>query len=175
MIQHSKLAKENKTKNYLLAQCILPQADWSGRNCGRRKSFCCRWQNGGGGHRVLEKAFHVVGAGEIQRGLALLVFQGRVSSVGQEQSAELGPALLGRLVQWGEAPLVGGVDNCGVLDEEGGNVKMAVGAGVVERDQTTLVLCVYIRALNNGISISKDERASIDFVCLLQKLWALHR
>ena len=34
---------------------------------------------------------------------------------------------------------------------------MAVGAGVVERDQTTLVLCVYIRALNNGISISKDE------------------
>ena len=95
--------------------------------------------------------------------------------MGQEQSAELGPALLGRLVQWGEAPLVGGVDNCGVLDEEGGNVKMAVGAGIVERDQTTLVLCVYIRALNNGISISKDERASIDFVCLLQKLWALHR
>ena len=175
MIQHLKLAKENKTKKYLLAQRILPQADWSGRNCGRRKSFCCRWQNRGGGHRVLEKAFHVVGAGEIQRGLALLVFQGRVGPVGQEQSAELGPALLGRLVQWGEAPLVGGVDNCGVLDEEGGNVKMAVGAGVVERDQTTLVLCVYIRALNNGISISKDERASIDFFCLLQKLWALHR
>ena len=93
----------------------------------------------------------------------------------QQESAELRPAFLSRLVERSEAPLVGGVDNCGVLDEEGGNVKMAVGAGIVERDQTTLVLCVYIRALNNGISISKDERASIDFVCLLQKLCALHR
>lgn len=42
--------------------------------------------------------------------------------MGQQQSAELGPPLLGRLVEGRERPLVGGVDARVVLDQQGGDV-----------------------------------------------------
>ena len=46
--------------------------------------------------------------------------------MGQEKRTQLGPALLGCFMQWGETPLVSGIDNSGVLDEEGSNVKVAI-------------------------------------------------
>ena len=66
----------------LLAQSVLPQTDWSGRNCRWRQSFCCRWQNSGGRHSVLQQALHIVSAGKVQRCLALLVFEGRIGAMG---------------------------------------------------------------------------------------------
>ena len=65
----------------------------------------------------------------------------------QEQSTQLSPALLSCLVEWGEAPLVCGVHNGRVLDQKGRNVKMAIRAGVVKRNEASLVLGVHIRTL----------------------------
>ena len=58
-----------------------------------------------------------------------------------QQSAQLGPPLLRGLVQGGEAPLVRRVDHGAEPDEERGDVEVAVGGGVVERDEATLGFC----------------------------------
>lgn len=42
--------------------------------------------------------------------------------MGQEQSTELSPSLLGRFVEGSKRPLVCGVDACVVLDQQGGYV-----------------------------------------------------
>lgn len=42
--------------------------------------------------------------------------------MGQQQSAELSPPLLGRFVEGRKGPLVGGVDARVVLDQQGGDV-----------------------------------------------------
>ena len=62
--------------------------------------------------------------GEIERRLALLVLHGGVGAVGQEQGTQLGAALLRRLVQRGEGPLVRGVHTGVELNEQGSNVHM---------------------------------------------------
>lgn len=49
--------------------------------------------------------------------------------MGQQQSAQLSPPLLGRLVQGGERPLVRGVDARVVLDQQGGDVHVLDGGG----------------------------------------------
>jgi hypothetical protein len=40
-----------------------------------------------------------------------------------------------------------GIDNGVIFDEKGGDVKMSIAAGVVEGDEPTLVLGVYVRPL----------------------------
>ena len=79
----------------------------------------------------------------------------------------MSPALLSCLVEWGEAPLVCGVDNGRVLDQKGRNVKMAIRAGVVKRNEASLVLGVHIRTLQY-----KDNRAihSTESQYLLQEV-----
>lgn len=44
--------------------------------------------------------------------------------MGQQQSAQLGPPLLRRLVERRERPLIGGVDARVVLDQQGGDVNV---------------------------------------------------
>lgn len=44
--------------------------------------------------------------------------------MGQQQSTELSPPLLGRFVEGSKRPLVCGVDTCVVLDQQGGDVHM---------------------------------------------------
>ena len=70
-------------------------------------------------------------------------------------------------MEWGEAPLVSGVDNGRVLDQKGRNVKMAIRAGVVKRNEASLVLGVHIRTLQY-----KDNRIlhSTDSQYLLQEV-----
>ena len=65
--------------------------------------------------------------GEIERRLALLVLHGGVGAVGQQQSAQLGPSLLRRLVQRGEGPLVRGVHTRVVLDQQRRDVHVLQG------------------------------------------------
>ncbi len=54
----------------------------------------------------LKKTLDIIGWGEVEGRLTLLVVEGGVGAVGQQQRAQLGPPLLGRLVQRGEPPLV---------------------------------------------------------------------
>jgi hypothetical protein len=54
----------------------------------------------------LEETLDIISRGEVQGRLTLLVVEGGVRPVGQEQRAQLGTPLLGRLVQRGEPPLV---------------------------------------------------------------------
>lgn len=67
--------------------------------------------------------------GQVQSRLALLVLHGGVGSVGQQQGTQLGPALLGRLVEGRERPLVCGVHTRVVLDQQSRDVN------VLEREQ----------------------------------------
>ena len=87
----------------------------------------------------------------------------------QEQSTQLSPALLGGLVEWGEAPLVCGVHNGRVLDQEGRNVKMAIRAGVVKRNEASLVLGVHIRTLqyqvNRVLDFTESQYLLQEVVC----------
>lgn len=62
--------------------------------------------------------------GQVQRRLALLVLHGGICSVGQQQSAQLRPALLRRLVERRERPLIGGVDARVVLDQQSSDVNV---------------------------------------------------
>lgn len=65
--------------------------------------------------------------GQVERRLTLLVLHGGICSVGQQQSAQLGPPLLRRLVERRERPLIGGVDARVVLDQQGGDVNVLNG------------------------------------------------
>lgn len=49
--------------------------------------------------------------------------------MGQQQGAQLGPSLLGRLVERREGPLVCGVDARVVLDQQGGDVHVLDASG----------------------------------------------
>lgn len=62
--------------------------------------------------------------GQVERRLPLLVLHGGIGSVGQQQSAQLGPPLLRRLVERRERPLIGGVDARVVLDQQGSDVNV---------------------------------------------------
>lgn len=70
--------------------------------------------------------------GQVQRRLAFLILHGGVGAMGEQQGTQLGPTLLGRLVQRCEGPLVGGVDARVVLDQQGGDVHMLVRRWVEE-------------------------------------------
>lgn len=63
---------------------------------------------------------------QVERRLPLLVLHGGVCSVGQQQRAQLSPALLRRFVERRERPLIGGVDARVVLDQQGGDVDVLV-------------------------------------------------
>jgi hypothetical protein len=54
----------------------------------------------------LEETLDIISRGEVQWRLTLLVVEGGVGPMGQQQRAQLGTPLLGRLVQRGEPPLV---------------------------------------------------------------------
>lgn len=60
--------------------------------------------------------------GQIERGLSLLVLHGRVGAMSQKQGTQLCAALLCRLMQRGEGPLICGVHTGVVLDEQGSDV-----------------------------------------------------
>lgn len=62
-----------------------------------------------------------------------------------QESRELCATFLGRLVQRREAPLVGSVDNGVELNEQRCDVQVAVRAGVVQGDESALVLRVHVR------------------------------
>ena len=98
-------------------------------------------------HYYLQETLDIVRGGQLQRVLPLLVLQRRVRTVGEQQSAQLGPPLLRGLVQGGEAPLVRRVHHGAEPDEEGGDVQVAVGGGVVQGDEAALVLRVDIGAV----------------------------
>lgn len=59
---------------------------------------------------------------QIQRRLSLLVLHSGISSVGQQESAQLSPPLLRRLMEGSKCPFVCGVDARVVLDEQGSYV-----------------------------------------------------
>ena len=98
-------------------------------------------------HYYLQETLDIVRGGQLQRVLSLLILQRRVSPVGEQQSAQLGPPLLRGLVQGGEAPLVRRIHHGAEPDEEGGDVQVAVGGRVVQRDEAALVLCVDVGAV----------------------------
>lgn len=64
---------------------------------------------------------------QVQRRLALLVLHGGVGSVGQQQSAELGAALLRSLMEGCEGPFISGIYTGVKLDQQGRNVHMLEG------------------------------------------------
>ena len=97
--------------------------------------------------QYLQQTLDIVRGCQLQRVLPLLVLQRRVSPVGEQQSAQLGPPLLRGLVQGGEAPLVRRVNHGAEPDEKGGDVQVAVRGGVVQGDEAALVLRVDVGAI----------------------------
>ena len=89
----------------------------------------------------------VVGRRHVRRRLPVLVPRVLRRTVGEQQSAQLGPPLLRGLVQGGEAPLVRRVHHGAEPDEEGSDVQVAVGGGVVQGDEAALVLRVDVGAV----------------------------
>lgn len=67
---------------------------------------------------------------QIQGRLSLLVLHGGISSMGQQQSAELSSSFLRRFVERSKSPLIRGIDTRVVLDQQGGYVHM-LDTGVV--------------------------------------------
>lgn len=59
---------------------------------------------------------------QVEWRLSLLVLHGGISAMGQQQSAELGPPLLGRFVERCERPFICGIDAGVVLDQQGCDV-----------------------------------------------------
>lgn len=95
-------------------------------------------------HGVLQQTTDVVGAGEIDGALTLLVLEEGICPVGQQQGAQLRSPLLRRLVEGREAPFVSGIDHGVVLDEQSRDVQVTVARGVVQGYEATLVLCIHV-------------------------------
>ena len=65
----------------------------------------------------------------------------------QQKGAQLGPALLCRLMERCESPLVSCIDHCAVPNQEGCDVQVSVRGGVVKWYETAFVLSVDVRAV----------------------------
>ena len=88
---------------------LVPDPQHTGKkkqHTGKKKQHTGKKKHPPPGKTNLQETLDIIGRGQVEGCLTLLVLEGGVGSVGQQQGAQLGSTLLGRLVQRGETPLI---------------------------------------------------------------------